>query len=274
MVDRSLITKDNKLFSEDLEGIQNQDRVCNAINACTFQKIPISFSWLKENWGCDHGIWSNLGRGKGVLKSFNELNQYLYSYGGMISGQWEKLFSHVEFKIDQEKYELVDYGCGQGLAGLLLKENVREELFPRVEKVVLIDPSIYALVRAAAVYHNIAPHAKIVLVCKKFDDVTVDDLHHNVALTRIHIFSNVLDLPNYRPFELFAKLLQEGHHNIFAVSHDRHHNGGSQPFYEIKNALDNQDKIMVHFSQIYQYKCGKDDKFDVIAWAADIEVHQ
>lgn len=94
--------------------------------------------------------------------------------------------------------QIIDWGCGQGLATICLfdffnKHNLSLDL---VKKVVLIEPSEVARDRAKThVNAYLRDDDKIVVIGKYIDDVKVDDIVSDEPVT-LHLFSNILDIPS------------------------------------------------------------------------------
>lgn len=94
--------------------------------------------------------------------------------------------------------QIIDWGCGQGLATICLfdffnKHNLSLDL---VKKVVLIEPSEVARDRAKThVNAYLRDEDKIVVIGKYIDDVKVDDIVSDEPVT-LHLFSNILDIPS------------------------------------------------------------------------------
>lgn len=263
------------MTEQDIDYLHASDPVLGEIVDAVTSGKQLSYDWLRANFRADNGLWETLNRGRAVLASDKQLDQYLHSYGPMISSQWKEICAYVDFP--ENAYRFVDYGCGQGLAGLLMFDSLKNDLFSRVERIVLIEPSPFALMRAAAIYRGIAPTAVIQCVCKGFDDLTTDDLVHEPGLPSIHVLSNVLDVPGYDHFQLFEKILDIGSHEIIAVSHDRDHNGGSKRIIAIKEAIEACEEkgiVKIEHSGTYQFQCGNGNQFDAIAWAMQVDVLQ
>lgn len=258
------------------EQLREADPLIRYIDSLSASNKPISFDWLRDIVGRDRDLWSQLGRGRAVLSSCEELDQYLHSYGPMVACQWRFICEGLDFT--PEPVRFVDYGCGQGLAGLLLFDSLGDQFSRILERVVLVEPSPFALVRAEAVYKAIAPDAEVVCVNKAFDELTVDDLLPCPKLDAIHVFSNVLDMPGFNHGHVFDVMLQPGRHDILVVSNDRNVAGGSQRITSLKKALEDPlhaEFLNVRASNMADFRCGPADnteKYSAIGWLASVEV--
>ncbi len=85
-------------------------------------------------------------------------------------------------------------------------------------------------------------------------NISLDELGYIEDINNIHLFSNVLDIPNFNHFNLFQKILQNnGLHCILAVSHSRSHHGGDDRFKELQKQINDEkyaSRIRVLKSQI------------------------
>ncbi len=202
------------------------DWIVDSVKAGEINHLNISFNALRQYAGIDRGLFANLGRGRAVLKSTDELDQYLYSYGLMSESQWSNVISGFSFR--PEPTQLIDYGCGQGLGAAILFDHFGEELTRSINKLVLIEPSRVALVRAQAILSCYCCNAEIVTINKRIDDMRADELGICENLPVFHIFSNVLDISSFNHIELLDKMFSaKGQHVILAVSSDRNFDGES-----------------------------------------------
>ena len=132
-------------------------------------------------------------RGVKILETEGELLAYMRRSGNMHKA---KLDSAFEFLVDHinSKFTIYDWGCGQGIASMALLEKIDSDL---VNCVYLIEPSKLSLKRAAlhvSKFNNAIP---IRTICKKMDDLTVDDVRNVMEETTVHLFSNILDISDY-----------------------------------------------------------------------------
>lgn len=191
----------------------------------------------------------------------------------MISSQWEAL--NGKFSIPSGPIRLIDYGCGQGLAGLMLYRRFGQAFSSCWSTVVLIEPSAVALIRAEAVYRAIAPQADIVCFRKRFDDIGPTDLEDGSGHTTLHLFSNVLDVAGFDHVQLFGKALVVGKHTILAVSPDRDFDGGTSRLRDLESVIENPEYagcFVGVVSELTTFKCGDREQYPVVSWLAKFEV--
>jgi hypothetical protein len=249
------------------------DLIINAINDGLLSASNISFDNIRQLASKDLNLWNQLGRGRAILESSSELDQYLYSYGPMTRAQWHTILAQLS--LVPEPMEIIDYGCGQGLAITLLFDFFGDDLIKSIRKVVLIEPSQVALKRAEAIVKCYSEnYFQVEVVNKKLEDIVPEDLLGNKGVLTNHIFSNVLDIDDYDHFELLEKIFQrKGRHCILAVSHDRNFEGGSSRFRDLETSISDPEYrnwFTVQQTHIWQFDCGNGKP--AIAWVLEIEV--
>jgi len=169
--------------------------------ACDFvRKLPTEL--------CDE-LYESLNRGVDALDSEPSLQMYFYAFGDMHVAKLEYAFDHLRPALWKEKeIEIVDYGCGQGLATLCLHDFIFKNNLPvEVRKIVLIEPSEMALKRAALLCSRFFPDADIETISKSFEDLTIEDLNLSKDTPTIQLFSNVLDVDSYQ-IETFSDIVR------------------------------------------------------------------
>lgn len=140
-----------------------------------------------------------IGRGVSMLETETEMFEYIKRFGKM---HYAKLLSSFELSFPQEFSEpvnIIDWGCGQGLASMTFIEKYGES---SVNNVVLIEPSEIVIKRAALHCLKFAPKASIRTICKKLNDVEHADIKLNFNVPTIHLFSNILDIDGYNTSQL------------------------------------------------------------------------
>lgn len=169
----------------------------NNVSRFVNYRYPKPFLELRDVYAKKEGeaIYKKLNRGIKILETSKELNQYLLSYGNMHSAKMEfaceKLFKEV--KIDKHKIQIIDYACGQGVASVVLLNNLEKLKFPidKVNKITLIEPGHIALNRANYFLHN---SSKTTTINKKLDEIIIEDLKTDSKAVKFHLFSNILDM--------------------------------------------------------------------------------
>jgi len=182
----------------------------------------------------DHNMWHELGRGKAILSELYHLEQYFYSYGPMICKQWSEVRKVIN--INSNLIDIFDYGCGQGIGTANILDHLRSgnkanNQDPRhcednalnplsnVININLIEPSPIALSRANRLLNIYPTQSSFNLVNKELNELAVDDLKYTASSTKIHIFSNILDIGSFDQLAVLEKILSiKGDHYLVAVS--------------------------------------------------------
>jgi len=160
-------------------------------------EYPLVFSRIRCLFGEDHGVHHKLKRGVAVLSNDAELDQYLHSFGNMHEAKlikaYDRLFESFSI-LENKEIEILDYACGQGIASITFLnyiENKFKYCLSNLSKITLIEPSKPALNRASSLLKK---SARLQCVNKYFDDLIESDLKSSDSSTKIHIFSNILDM--------------------------------------------------------------------------------
>ena len=99
--------------------------------------------------------WTFIDHGRRLLTSVNELNAYLCAYGEMHKVKCYSALQNFPYDKLPQRIEIVDWGCGQGIATICLMDCLYDRgLLQRLKKVTLIEPSQVAISRAAENINN------------------------------------------------------------------------------------------------------------------------
>jgi len=145
------------------------------------------------------GIETHLvGRGVTPLREENELYVYLLRYGKMHKAKLESCFAEFPFEEITQPFEVIDWGCGQGLASIVLCDFLKSnQIEIPVSKITLIEPSPLSIKRAALHLQTYPSLQTAKTICKSFDRLELQDLRTDSNTIKIHLFSNVLDIDDY-----------------------------------------------------------------------------
>lgn len=248
------------------------DYVLDAIDCGLLNKSNISFFNIRGIDNFNRNVFGNLDRGWSILKSINEVDQYLYSYGKMINSQWREILK--KFKFNPDFLQVIDYGCGQGLGSVLFFDVYGFGFRDSVKSVVLIEPSEFSLKRAESIVRCYCPQASVFSFKDKVNNFEIKKLNILSDVEFLHIFSNVLDVPGFDGLMLIKKILKtKGVHNIFAVSHDRNFIGGSWIFDEIIRLINSSPCIDLDYTEKYSFNvCVNGKESRVIGLFCQFEV--
>lgn len=144
--------------------------------------------------------WKNLNHGVSILSSDLELWSYIVAYGEMHAIKCRTALQNFPFD-ELLSSEVIDWGCGQGIATICLLEMLKERgKLSAIRKITLIEPSIPALQRAKANIRRIAgPGVEIVAINKYLpgkeqNSQSIESIAVDYSKA-IHLFSNILDIP-------------------------------------------------------------------------------
>lgn len=174
--------------------IENETEYSNSIKA-----VKISFTVIRQ-------ISNNLlkeqvptGRGASILTSEQQLFTYVYSFGNMHKAKLDSAFKFLPSDIVNKPLDIIDWGCGQGLATISFFDNYGVN---KINSCILIEPSEISIKRAALHIKMYNEELKVKTICKKLDSLRVDDLPKQKN-NRLHLFSNILDIDDYSQSQLF-----------------------------------------------------------------------
>jgi superfamily II DNA helicase RecQ len=168
------------------------------IESITFNKIRDNANKNISHLSKDERdkLWGELKRGTAVLNSHEQMCQYLWSFGNMHQAKLIDAFSQLPKEIFESGFEIVDWGCGQGLGTINLFDYLNEiGVSNNVQRVTLIEPSDVALQRA--IYHTQAYIENTEIIngyTDYFENITQGQIKSDLGFPIIHIFSNILDV--------------------------------------------------------------------------------
>ena len=116
-IDNLSVAKENSKYSLYLYNIKN----------LTFNEIrDASFSYIKSI-GDPIELYERLQRGEKIIDDEKLLYKYLVSFGGKHKVKLYSAYDESIDKIKNEKIDIVDWGCGQAIATMLLLNYAKEK---------------------------------------------------------------------------------------------------------------------------------------------------
>ena len=253
------------------------DRLIQAIQSGQLHAGNISLAAIRHLGARDNGLHGQLDHGRRILRGERQLQQYLRSYAPMVQRQWQALYA-LKPVAPAGRFHVIDHGCGQGLATAHLFDALdrRLSLSGHVASVTLIEPSADALQRAGHIVRAWAPQLPVTCLNQRIEAVDVSRLPA-AGSHYLHLFSNVLDIPGFDPMRVLGWMLDTpGSHTLLAVSHDRHHNGGSLLLRNLHGHLCALRRSGIHLrvNQLHQYQVAMSSGIPapVIAWQMQLQV--
>lgn len=162
-----------------------------------------------------------LNHGLDLLCSEEVLDYYIAAYGEMHQAKCKAAIQNIPFHDLNGVFEIVDWGCGQGVGSLCLLDAIKDrELLYLLKRVTLVEPSEAALSRAV---QNVKQSVRNSIVIQDINRYLpaeeapnplegVDYICKNV----IHIFSNILDVLSIDLVSL-AKMVTVSGHNHYIL---------------------------------------------------------
>ncbi len=153
-------------------------------------------------------LWKNLNHGVDLLNSHELLCQYLFSFGNMHEAKLKDAIKHLPQNIFTKEFEIVDWGCGQGIGTICLFDYLNlKGLSKNIKKITLIEPSEQALERAVLHINSyIEDETLINSIPKFFENIEVAEIQSANKLPVIHILSNILDVKEINLKDLATKI--------------------------------------------------------------------
>lgn len=181
-----------------------------------WENVPHEYK--SRPWACP-----GLNHGTARLDNDAQLCCYLAAYGEMHKGKLECAINQFPFNNIDSNCEIIDWGCGQGIASVFMIDQLRRKgLIRKLQKVTLIEPSKAALDRAKvnvslAVGDDVYVEALnnyLPPVDKNFSGEYLTGLHVEENIC-IHLFSNILDIPEIDLKDLALMVGSTGYRHYF-----------------------------------------------------------
>lgn len=230
------------------------DRVQKLADITVQHIIDISKNELP--YACRKQPWTLVNHGVNLLATEDELNAYIAAYGEMHWTKCRASFQNFPFDNLVTNFEIIDWGCGQGIASLSLIEMLKErDKIGLLKKITLIEPSEAALnraeiniVKATGGSINILPLQRFMPFDKKNDEIEGLDYEYYCV---IHLFSNILDIPQIDLGKL-AKIVGVNRHKHYIMCMGPK-NSGAHRIDQFCNIFDNSEYITNIDTAQYRY---------------------
>lgn len=183
--------------------------------------INVSRKFVPKNYRNHPWDYPGMNHGTACLSNEEQLCCYMAAYGDMHKGKLNRILS--DFPIDKidSNVEIIDWGCGQGIATVSIISALRSvNIDSRIKKVTLIEPSSTALSRAKSnVSRCISDDVfietiNLYLPANDNNEDTIGGLHIEEPIC-IHLFSNILDIPTIDLKELAYLVGSSGYRHYF-----------------------------------------------------------
>jgi hypothetical protein len=152
-------------------------------------------------------LFDKMNRGILPLGSEPEMSMYMYAYGKMHYMKLLKAFESIDKSVFDSDLEIIDYGCGQALGVIAIADYLKSiHKTPNIKSITLLEPSKLTLNRAVLHTSILFPNVPTKAINKEIDDLVKDDFITENENTKLHIFSNILDVESFH-LENFANLV-------------------------------------------------------------------
>ena len=173
----------------------------------------------------DDAIRMQLENGRKTIDTLEQCEQYWHSYSKFIPQQWDYFFKEREKIIADtcsKTVQIVDYGCGQGLATLKLLDKFFKNDKTQILDITLIEKSTLTLLLAKIFLSAHSPEidlARVKSINKEVDNISTDYFESDPKAVTIHLFSNILDMGVVDPDKLLSKINRiKGKHLFLLVN--------------------------------------------------------
>lgn len=148
--------------------------------------------------------YSVLERGRAAITNVSQCPQYLAAYGGHHFHKLYVAFASWDFdRLEAKNIEIIDWGCGLAIATCVLIDYfIENRISPNIKLITLIERSLIALKTGREIIYqlfqtNELEDCEIRLIEREINDVKKDDLVSETSNVKIHLFSNIIDIPTF-----------------------------------------------------------------------------
>lgn len=145
--------------------------------------------------------FDGLEHGTRILRDEAECIRYIALYGGHHFHKLYAAFDSTKLEeLEGKNIQIIDWGCGQALATCILIDYLIERTInPNILSITLIEPSQIAVNRGHSLINEMLQNdgfidLPIKIVNQKIADLTCSDLVSVPECTKIHLFSNIIDI--------------------------------------------------------------------------------
>lgn len=180
-----LIEEDTDYFSV----LERSSSDFNSIRRISINRLNVLTETERKN------VHSDLLRGVKPLENENELFAYMVFFGPMHYAKLTTSFTFLPPDIFSNELNIIDWGCGQGMATMTLLELINSNDYSaKINGISLIEPSELALKRASLHVSKFNDSVSIQTINKYLDSLSPSDFKNKKSTIKIHLFSNILDI--------------------------------------------------------------------------------
>lgn len=199
----------------------------------------------------------DLDHGKALLDNNDQLKAYIALYGDMHRKKMMKAYNHLPSSILLGNFSVIDWGCGQGLASILLQEYIENtgNSKSRISDIILVEPSKHCLSMAENYIQWTIPDISIWSINKTEENVDAFDFPR-CDLPTIHLLSNVIDMPEFVGDNIirYLNINYKYRQVVVCVSPFYAKDGRGQRMYDFGNRLVTHKRIYTFEKHIDDWK--------------------
>jgi len=266
-IDNNTVSIEKSNYSKQLFAIKN-------INFEVLRNIAYKHIQREEDPKVYH---DRLNKGEVIIDDENLLYKYLLSYGPMHKAKLYEAFDFILPKLNNFTVNIIDWGCGQALATILLREYIAEkQLNITIEEIIFIEPSKMALSRALLHLDVIQKsNTKIQAINKDFDCLEHQDIKFDNKNKVLHLFSNILDIESFKLntsfFEKISKNIESDNYFMCVSPNiNAKRNGRLDLFYKYFDENFNTELISSRDTNVSKYT--RYEKLFEVKYTAPVEV--
>lgn len=200
-IDNHTIQKENSEYSKALYNLPNAD----------FTSIRNIANKYIQSIGDPIELYNNLQRGEKIIDDERLLYKYLVSFGNKHKDKLYSSFEVIIENIKNEKFDIIDWGCGQGTATMLLLNYAKErDITLDIDNITLIEPSSLALSRALLHIDVLKQkNYNVKAINSDLDCLNENNLQIQSNNKTLHLFSNILDIESFILDNTFFKKVSQ-----------------------------------------------------------------
>lgn len=194
-----------------------------------------------------------IDHGRKILQSNEEVDTYIAFYGAQHYYKLIEAFNALDLSIFcDQKLKIISYGCGAATDTCSLISYCRsKQISLPFNALILIEPSQIALERGIqyinqALYLEELNNIKINKINKSLETLEKNDIFLNSKVTKLHVFSNILDLKEINLQKLVSLLENtQVKTNYFICISPKNYNGEQRinTFYQNMSSVFNLSTI-------------------------------
>ncbi len=211
-------------------------------------------------------LYNQLDRGAKVLENNQQCDYYLHAMGLMHQAKLKRVLDEMPGflqDVDHRPLNVVDYASGQAIGSLVLNDYLHNKgVSPSTSTFRLIEPSLAAIslgtTYLAQSFRYYDMKARVLSVNGYLDNLRHCDIETDDSAVKLHIFSNIFDIPSFDVIDLAKKIeaTQKGKNYFLCAG----------PYFD-KNKKNPKNARMIEFTGHYHSRSmivnGSTGMFDV-----------